>query len=231
VFKRWVAFGLMSSHSRFHGSSSYRVPWVFDTDAVTGEIDTSDQSAVAVTRRFAQLKNRLMPYLYAAGLEASTRGTPVMRPMQLEFPGDPAVDYLDRQYMLGRDLLVAPVFTADGSVEFYLPAGTWTNFFTGLRVAGGVWRRETHAFDSLPLYVREGAVLGLGGRHDRPDYDYLDGLELRVYPSDLDGSRSVTVATPAGESATFDVLYSNGSAAVTSDSDSGWTARVMGEDA
>jgi alpha-D-xyloside xylohydrolase len=231
VFKRWVAFGLMSSHSRFHGSSSYRVPWVFDTDAVTGEVDTSQTSAVAVTRRFAQLKNRLMPYLYAAGLEASTRGTPVMRPMQLEFPGDPAVDYLDRQYMLGRDLLVAPVFTADGSVEFYLPAGTWTNFFTGQRVTGGVWRRETHAFDSLPLYVREGAVLGLGGRHDRPDYDYLDGLELRVYPSDLDGSRSVTVTSPAGESATFNVLYSNGSAAVTSDSDSGWTARVMGEDA
>jgi alpha-D-xyloside xylohydrolase len=227
VFKRWVAFGLMSSHSRFHGSSSYRVPWVFDTDEATGGLDTSQTSAVAVTRRFAQLKNRLMPYLYAAGLEASACGTPVMRPMQLEFPGDPAVDYLDRQYMLGRDLLVAPVFSEDGSVEFYLPAGTWTNFFTGERVAGGVWRHETHDFDSLPLYVREGAVLPIGGRHVRPDYDYLDGLELRVYPADRDGSRIVTVTTPAGERATFDVLFMGGTAAVTSGRDGGWTVRVM----
>jgi alpha-D-xyloside xylohydrolase len=171
-----------------------------------------------------------MPYLYAAGAEASACGTPVMRPMQLEFPGDPAVDYHERQYMLGRDQLVAPVFTEDGSVEFYLPAGSWTNFFTAERVTGGVWRRETHGFDTLPLYVREGAVLPLGARHDRPDYDYLDGLELCVYPSDLDGSRSVTVTTPAGESATFDVLFSNGTAAVTSDRESGWMARVMGED-
>lgn len=231
VFKRWVAFGLMSSHSRFHGSSSYRVPWVFDTDAETGEVDTSDQSAVAVTRRFARLKNTLMPYLYAAGLQASAQGTPVMRPMQLEFPGDPAVDYLDRQYMLGRDLLVAPVFTEDGSVEFYLPRGVWTNFFTGERVPGGRWRRETHGFDTLPLYVREGAVLALGSRHDRPDYDYLHDLELRVYAGGADHSRTVTVTAPSGATATFEVEFRGGTADVTCDRDEGWTARVLGESA
>jgi alpha-D-xyloside xylohydrolase len=231
VFKRWVAFGLMSSHSRFHGSRSYRVPWVFDTDAVTGEVDTSQTSAVAVTRRFAQLKNTLMPYLYAAGLDAATVGIPVMRPMQLEFPGDRAVDYLDRQYMLGRDLLVAPVFTASGDVEFYLPAGRWTNYFTGEQVDGGAWRRETHGFDTLPLYVREGAVLPIGARHDRPDYDYLDQLEVRVYPSATDGARSITVTTPTGESARFDVAFRDGTAAVTSARAGGWTTRVMGDDA
>lgn len=229
VFKRWVAFGLMSSHSRFHGSSSYRVPWVFDADPRTGVVDTGDQSAVAVTRRFAQLKNRLMPYLYTAGLQASAEGTPVMRPMQLEFPGDPGVEYLDRQYMLGADLLVAPVFTAEGVVDFYLPAGVWTNFFTGERVVGPVWRHETHRFDTLPLYVREGAVLPLGSRHDRPDYDYLDGLEVRVYPTGTDGSRSATVTTPGGETAVFDVVFRDGAAVVTSDRDEGWAARVMGE--
>ena len=59
-----------------------------------------------------------------------------MRPMQLEFPDDPAVAYLDRQYMLGADILVAPVFTPSGDVEFYLPAGSWTNLLTGEEVEG-----------------------------------------------------------------------------------------------
>jgi alpha-D-xyloside xylohydrolase len=182
VFKRWLAFGLLSSHSRLHGSGSYRVPWTFDTDPVTGEVDESDTSAVSITRRFARLKNSLMPYLFACGAEASARGVPLMRPMQLEFPDDPAVAYLDRQYMLGPDILVAPVFDAVGDVTFYLPEGTWTNLLTGEAVSGGAWRTEKHDLNSLPLYVREGAVLPIGSRTDRPDYDYLDGLTLRVYP-------------------------------------------------
>ena len=91
-----------------------------------------------------------------------------LRPMQLEFPDDPAVAYLDRQYMLGADILVAPVFSATGDVEFYLPAGTWTNLLTGEEVAGGAWRRERHGFTSLPIYVRPGAVIPWGARSDRP---------------------------------------------------------------
>jgi alpha-D-xyloside xylohydrolase len=62
--------------------------------------------------------------------------------------------YLDQQYMFGPDLLVAPVFSAEGTVEFYLPAGDWTNYFTGDVIAGGRWVTERHDFDSLPLYVR-----------------------------------------------------------------------------
>ncbi|MEV7609765.1 alpha-xylosidase [Microbacterium sp. NPDC089320] len=185
VFKRWVAFGFLSSHSRFHGSRSYRVPWAFDDEAVE------------VTRVFSQLKMRLMPYLYSAALESAASGTPVMRPMQLEFPDDPAVAYLDRQYMLGPDLLVAPVFSVDGTVEFYLPDGEWTSLLTGERVSGGGWRRETHAFDSLPLYVRPGTALPWGARTDRPDYDYHDGLRVRVFPGGS-GSVSVSVTNPDG---------------------------------
>ncbi|MFP3464271.1 alpha-xylosidase [Leifsonia sp. SIMBA_070] len=196
VFKRWTAFGLLSSHSRLHGSDSYRVPWAFD------------EEAVEVTRAFTKLKLRLMPYLFAAGQEAHAAGTPVMRPMQLEFAGDPAVDYLDRQYMLGADLLVAPVFSAS-QVEFYLPAGTWTEWFSGEQVEGGRWLRQTHGFDSLPLYVREGAVLPLGARDDRPDYDYREGLTLVAYPGP-DGTRKVRVTTPDGEVAEYTVTRSGG---------------------
>lgn len=187
VFKRWTAFGLLGTHSRFHGSESYRVPWQFD------------EEAVEVTRRFTQLKMRLMPYLFQQGLDAAASGVPVMRPMALEFPDDPTAAHLDRQYMLGPDLLVAPVFSAEGDVQFYLPAGEWTHLLTGETVTGGGWRRERHGFDSLPLYVRPGTALPWGARADRPDYDYLDGLSLRVFPGG-EGTREVTVTAPDGRS-------------------------------
>jgi alpha-D-xyloside xylohydrolase len=190
VFKRWTAFGLLGSHSRFHGSSSYRVPWAFD------------EEAVEVTRRFTRLKMRLMPYLYQQGLDAAETGTPLMRPMVLEFPDDPATGHLDRQYMLGPSLLVAPVLSADGEVDFYLPAGYWTSLLTGETVSGGGWRRERHGFDSLPLYVRPGAVLPWGARADRPDYDYHDGLRLRVFPGGS-GTASVVVTAPDGVARTY----------------------------
>jgi alpha-D-xyloside xylohydrolase len=166
VFKRWLAFGLLSSHSRLHGSTSYRVPWLVDEESVD------------VLRRFARLKNRLMPYLYQAAVTAHQAGTPVLRAMMLQFPDDPACAYLDRQYMFGPDLLVAPVFSGDGVVDYYLPAGRWVSLLSGEAVEGPGWRRERHGFDTLPLLVRPGAVLPLGARDDRPDYDYLDGLTL-----------------------------------------------------
>ena len=109
---------------------------------------------------------------------------------------------------LGRELPLlqplAPVFTATGEVAFYLPPGTWTHLLTGERVAGGAWRTEVHGFDSLPLYVRPGAVLPWGAREDRPDYDYLDELALRVFPGGA-GIASVTVTTPDGRVDTFEV--------------------------
>ena len=185
VFKRWTAFGLLGSHSRFHGSSSYRVPWAFD------------EEAVEVTRQFTHLKMRLMPYVFQQGLDAAATGVPLLRPMVLEFPDDPAVAYLDRQYMLGSSLLVAPVFTEDGEVEFYLPPGAWTSLLTGETVSGGGWRRERHGFDSLPLYVRPGTALPWGARVDRPDYDYHEGLRFRVFPGGS-GSTVVTVTNPDG---------------------------------
>lgn len=192
VFKRWVAFGLLSSHSRLHGSRSYRVPWAFDT----GD-EPAGQSAVEVTRRFARLKMSLMPYFFEVGRQAHEQGLPFMRPLQLEFPGDPAVDYLDRQYLIGSDLLVAPVFSDAGDVTYYLPAGTWTNYFTGETVSGGAWRTEQHGFDSLPLWVRGNAVLVTGSREDRPDYDYTDNPLVTVYPGAPDGGTAGGGTEPA----------------------------------
>jgi len=216
VFKRWVAFGMFSSHSRLHGSNSYRVPWAFD------------EEAVEVTRRFAELKLSLMPYLWAAGLEANRTGVPLMRPMALAFPDDRAADYLDRQYMLGSDILVAPVFSAEGDVEFYLPAGQWTSLLTGETVAGGQWRRESHGFDSLPLYVREGAVLPRSKRTDRPDYDFLEDLVLDVFAGTESGETVTTVSAEDSRTAGFTTAWNDKTITVESEHTAPWSVRVDG---
>ena len=168
VYKRWLAFGLLSSHSRLHGSGSYRVPWLFG------------EEAVEVCRYFTELKCRLMPYLYAKAVEASETGIPMMRAMLLEFD-DLGCEDCDRQYMLGDSLLVAPVLREDGGVDYYLPRGKWTHLLTGETVEGSGWRRDKYDFFSLPLFVRENTILATGNRCDRPDYDYCDGLTLTVY--------------------------------------------------
>ncbi len=184
VFKRWIAFGLLSSHSRLHASDSYRVPWDFDTD------ESHPQSAVNVLRAFTRLKARLMPYLLAVGDEAHERGIPSMRPMLLEFPGDPSVEHLERQYMLGGDLLVAPVFTEHGDVSFYLPEGRWISMIDGESVAGGRWVRQTHDFTSVPLLLRPGGVVPIGAADARPEDARTRGLI--VHP-DIDEDRTVRV--------------------------------------
>ncbi|MFL7791956.1 MAG: TIM-barrel domain-containing protein, partial [Anaerolineae bacterium] len=194
VYKRWIAFGLLSSHSRLHGSGSYRVPWLFDEEAVD------------VLRLFTKLKCRLMPYLYAQALDARDKGTPMMRAMMLEFPDDPTCDTIDRQYMLGDSLLVAPVFSYDGDVTYYVPQGRWTNFLTGEVVEGPGWARETHDFMSLPLMVRPNTVIAVGSREDRPDYDYGDGITLRVYELTDGGRATAVIPSVAGDvDATFEV--------------------------
>jgi alpha-D-xyloside xylohydrolase len=169
VYKRWCAFGLLSSHSRLHGSKSYRVPWVYD------------EQAVDVLRFFTNWKCRLMPYFYHMAAEAHEKGLPVMRAMVLEFPEDPGCEYLDQQYMLGESILVAPVLRADHIVKYYLPKGKWTHLFTGKVVWGGSWFEESYDFLSLPIYVRENTILAIGANDQRPDYDYTEGLELHVF--------------------------------------------------
>ena len=189
VFKRWLAFGLLSSHSRLHGSSSYRVPWAYDDEAVD------------VTRFFTKLKCRLMPYMFDTAVQATQQGVPTMRAMFLEFPDDPACDTLDRQYMLGDSLLVAPVFSEKGDVTYYLPEGKWTHLLTGETVEGGKWRKENHNFFSLPLFVRPNSILATGANDTRPDYDYADGAEIGLYQL-ADGaavSRTVRSAKGAAE--------------------------------
>jgi alpha-D-xyloside xylohydrolase len=203
VFKRWLAFGLLSSHSRLHGSGSYRVPWAFDDEAVE------------VARRFVRLKMSLMPYLTRVAAEVS-EGVPMLRPMALEFPDDPATAHLDTQYLLGDALLVAPVFGAAGTVSYYVPAGTWTHLLDGRTISGPRWVTETHGFDSLPVLVRPGTVLPIGARDDGPEYDYADGVALHLFaPRELADHTLRIPALGGGIGASFDVARDGDSITVT----------------
>lgn len=169
VFIRWLPFGLLSSHSRLHGSSSYRVPWIYG------------DAAVKTAQRFTALKNRLMPYLMTIAREASQTGTPMLRHMILEHPEDRGSANVDTQYYLGDKILVAPVFTDGGTVQYYLPTAGWTNFLDGTRKDQLGWHTETHELDSLPVMIPDGTVLPLGANSKRPDYDWNEGVCLYIF--------------------------------------------------
>ena len=196
---------MLSSHSRLHGSSSYRVPWLFD------------EESCVVVKEFVNLKCRLMPYLFDAAVEAHEQGVPTLRPMMLEFPGDIAVESCDTQYMLGGKLLVAPVFHEDGHVDYYLPQGKWTHLLSGKVVEGGRWLRETHDFHSLPLMVRENTILPMGNCETRADYDYANDVTLHVYEP-ANGTLTLTIPDTKGDvDATYAVTVQGESVTVKAD--------------
>jgi len=187
IYKRWCAFGLLSSHSRLHGSSSYRVPWLFD------------EEACEVLAKFVRLKCALMPYLYAQAVRSHEEGRPMLRPMILDF-ADRSCETLDKQYMLGDSLLVAPIFKGSGEVEYYLPEGKWVQLLSGEVIEGGRWRKEVHDYFSLPLLVRPNTILAVGACHDKPDYDFAedvtfylsefeDGVSSEIFVTDEKGNK------------------------------------------
>lgn len=220
VYKRWAQFGLLSSHSRFHGSSSYRVPWLFDEEACD------------VVRKFAKLKCSLMPYLYRQAVRAHEEGIPMMRPMFVEFPGDRACEPLDKQYMMGDSLMAAPIFKESGEVEYYLPEGKWFNILTDQVVEGGKWQKETHDYFTMPLLVRPNAILAIGSCDTKPDYEFSDGVTLclsvfedgaesHTEITDLKGNIVMTArAARIGDTISLHVEGGNGN----------WKYRVLGDE-
>ncbi|MDO5154952.1 MAG: alpha-xylosidase [Eubacteriales bacterium] len=169
VYKRWAAFGLLSTHSRFHGSTSYRVPWAYDDEAVD------------VVRFFTQLKLSLTPYLYSSAVFTSKTGIPMMRSMVLEYEKDPCCKYLDRQFMMGDNLLVAPIFNDQSMANYYLPKGTWVNYLTGETCEGGVWREEHHDYLSVPLWVKGNSIVPICKETGHAKDSYKEHLILQVF--------------------------------------------------
>ena len=168
IYKRWCQFGLLSSHSRLHGSDSYRVPWVFD------------EEACVVLKEMVELKCRLMPYLYQQAVYASETGIPMLRPMFMEYPKDRTCLTLDLQYMMGDSLLVAPVFKENGEADYYVPEGKWYNLLTDEVKEGGRWYSDTFDYHTMPLLVAPGKILALGSCCTKPDYEFAEGVTLAL---------------------------------------------------
>ena len=178
VYKRWCAFGLLSTHSRLHGSTSYRVPWVYDKDG--------DTEACDVLRHYTVLKGRLMPYLWAQANKTHQAGVPMMRSMVIAFTDDTACKYLDQQYMLGDNLCIVPVMNEEGKAEFYVPdCGTWTDIQSGEKYEGGRYYTRQCDYFQTPILARPNSIVTYGN-FDAEDkmtvlYDYLQDAEAVIY--------------------------------------------------
>ena len=170
LYVRWSQMGLLFSHARAHGHTAPREPWAYG------------EPALSIFRKYAQLRYRLLPYLYAAARHAA-EGAPLARPLVYDHPTDPTTWHIDDQYMLGPDLLVAPMFKPRGSRQLYLPAGGWYDYWTDQRFDGGRWIRYDAELETLPLFVRAGAVLPMGPELHYANERAWDPLQFEVYPA------------------------------------------------
>ena len=169
LYKRWCAFGLLSTHSRLHGNSSYRVPWLFDDEACE------------VLSFFTKLKGRLMPYLFAQAIKTHTKGVPMMRAMVIDFAGDRTCRTLDTQYMLGDSLLVAPIFNDRSEAEFYVPeGGCWIDLITKKVYEGGKWYKENCSYFEIPLLAKPDSIVVFGDFRRDFEYDYVSGATALI---------------------------------------------------
>ncbi len=168
LFVRWSQAGFLSALSRFHGATP-REPWRYGDDALR------------IFRQYARLRSRLVPYVVSYGWQASEDGVPLMRPMVMEFPDDPAGYAFDLQYCLGRELLVSPVVRADGMVTTYLPRGKWTDWWTGTVHEGPTTIRRQVPLEELPIYVRDESLVVLGPERSHVGERPADPLTVEAF--------------------------------------------------
>jgi alpha-D-xyloside xylohydrolase len=146
---RWMQFGVFLSHTRIHGFGS-RELYNFSPDTLR------------ICRDFLQLRYRLLPYILSEALDSALRSLPLARPLVLEFSEDASTWNIQDQFMFGRHLLVAPIFTTGESRTLYLPEGIWTDWWDGEKINGGRWLQKECGHERIPLYLREGAIIPLG---------------------------------------------------------------------
>lgn len=176
IYKRWTQFGLLSSHSRYHGNSEYKVPWLYGDEAVQ------------VTEKFTKLKKQLLPYIYNKAVETTQSGMPILRPMFLEFPEDFVCQTLDLQYMFGDKLLVAPIFNENGIANYWLPAGKWYNILNQKQCDGNQMYTEQFDYFNMPLLIKADTVLEMQTSFDN---DYENKIKLLAF--DLQSDHTIVI--------------------------------------
>ncbi|MFC0528913.1 TIM-barrel domain-containing protein [Phytohabitans kaempferiae] len=193
LYVRWAQFAALSPLVRFHGTTS-RLPWDFPADA--------ERLVVQALR----LRYRLMPYIYSAAVESARTGTPLMRALLVDSPADPAAWSAELEYLLGPDLLVAPMHDPSGERDLYLPAGRWVDHWTGEVHEGGRHLRVRAPLERIPLFVRHGALIPVLSDQDTVgDGPFADvtvvswgGTDARTVVRDTDGD-TVVVAVRDGD--------------------------------
>jgi len=197
LYVRWFQFGAFCTLFRAHGRTwKLRLPWGWNTGEL-GPIEIANYAGAGlpqpgdlhhaevepICRKYLELRYRLLPYLYSAVRECAKTGLPVMRALWLHYPDDPVAVARGDEYLWGRDLLVAPVVEKGAtSRRLYLPRGVWYDFWTGERVEGGRELTRPVDLETMPLYVRGGAILPLGPVKQYADEPVAAPLEITVYP-------------------------------------------------
>ena len=192
LLARWTQLGVLLPFCRNHSAigTIQQEPWAF------GEPFES------IIRRYLELRYRLLPYLTTLFHEAATSGAPVMRPLFWQYLDDLAAREIDDQFLLGRDLLVAPVYQEGADARrLYLPAGEYAHFWSGERYQGPGWIEVQAPLDELPLFVRGGAILPLGPVMQHTVEHPTDPLTLALYASTRspDADESFTLYEDDGE--------------------------------
>lgn len=186
LYRRWLAFGALTSHTRTHGAPP-REPWEYDS------------AFVVDFRRAMELRYSLMPYIYAQSVESSRRGWPMVRTLFFEYPKDPTSWLVEDEYMFGAEMLVAPIFADTGTTrDVYLPPGRWVDYQTGRAYDGGRWERISAGRIPIVLLVRAGAVIprvAVAQNTGAIDWKHID---LRVF-GDPGAPGSALVALPGEE--------------------------------
>lgn len=141
VFVRWSQFGFFSSHCRLHGTTT-RQPWAYGEDAYE------------ILKNFAHIREQLRPYIWEMAQKSVVTGLPMIRPLYLMHPEDPAVLSLWDQYYFGDTMLVVPVFGGHNSLrQFYLPQGIWQDYLTKELLEGGRWYQKICPLDYMPIFT------------------------------------------------------------------------------
>ena len=207
LYARWTQLGALSPLMRAHGLRP-REPWEYGEDVLD------------IARDWVRIRYSLLPYLWQAAHQAAADGWPMLRPLALEFPDDPVTAYLDGQFLLGCDLLVAPIFSDSPDpvkLSFYVPAGRWTDLISEQVFTGPGYVQVECALAAMPVLARAGSViprLNLPDevRHtdqlldlpwtlhvygDAPDRVALVGFDRRPFQVDL--SSAAVVGDVAGQ--------------------------------
>ena len=167
IYRRWLPFGFLSSHTRAHGAPPTE-PWLIS------------ESFTKAFRECAEMKYRLMPYVYAQAKDCTERGLPMVRALLVEFPEDPGAWLVEDEYMFGSQLLVAPLLESGNSRMVYLPKGKWIDYQNGKVYDGGY---QTLTAGPIPaiILVRDGSIIPHAPLAQRTDQIKWDKVELKTY--------------------------------------------------